>query len=382
MKAFVYPEQALVVWAAEQAEAAGALAVGPLGRIPLRQPGPRPLHHAPSWRSTPKGKFLGIRVSLIANIGAYLSPIGPFIPTRSTDLISGLYTTPAIAINVKGVCTNTVPVCAYRGAGRPEAVLPDRAAGRCGGARAEHDAGQDPPHQPDPRKGHPLHVADQAHLRLAASSRRSWTPRWKGRLEGLQGAAEGEREARQAARHRHGDLYRALRRRLARDRVDRVQGRPRRSRDGQPGIRHRPGHVVQAARLGPARHRCRPDRRGLRRHRPFAARPHRRLARAPRRRLGAARGLAQDHRQGQADRREPAGSVRGRHRIRRRRSSASSAPTGRSTCSTSPRPRRIRRNCRPAWSPGSTPRRCRTPPARRFRTAATSPRSRSIRTAA
>src|SRR3979409_1640925 len=47
--------------------------------------------------------------------------MGPFIPTRSTDLISGLYTTPAIAINVKGVCTNTVPVCAYRGAGRPEA---------------------------------------------------------------------------------------------------------------------------------------------------------------------------------------------------------------------------------------------------------------------
>ena len=39
----------------------------------------------------------------------------------STDLVSGLYTTPAIAINVKGVCTNTVPVCAYRGAGRPEA---------------------------------------------------------------------------------------------------------------------------------------------------------------------------------------------------------------------------------------------------------------------
>ena len=68
-----------------------------------------------------KGKFLGLRVSLIANVGAYLSPMGAFVPTRSTDLVSGLYTTPAIAINVKGVCTNTVPVCAYRGAGRPEA---------------------------------------------------------------------------------------------------------------------------------------------------------------------------------------------------------------------------------------------------------------------
>ena len=120
MKAFVYPEQALVVWAA--------------GKLK------RPVH----WQSDrsegfisdnqgrdhftraelaldEKGKFLGLRVSLIANVGAYLSPMGPFIPTRSTDLISGLYTTPAIAINVKGVCTNTVPVCAYRGAGRPEA---------------------------------------------------------------------------------------------------------------------------------------------------------------------------------------------------------------------------------------------------------------------
>ena len=49
-------------------------------------------------------------------------------------------------------------------------------------------------------------------------------------------------EARQAARHRHGDLHRALRRRISRDRLDRVQGRPRRSGDGQSGIRHRPGH--------------------------------------------------------------------------------------------------------------------------------------------
>ena len=44
MKAFAYPEQALVVWAAEQAQAAGALAVGSLGRLHLRQPGPRSRH--------------------------------------------------------------------------------------------------------------------------------------------------------------------------------------------------------------------------------------------------------------------------------------------------------------------------------------------------
>jgi carbon-monoxide dehydrogenase large subunit len=120
MKAFVYPEQVLVVWAA-----------GKLKR-PVRWQSDRSEgfisdnqgrdHFTKAELAlSARGKFLGLRVSLIANVGAYLSPMGPFIPTRSTDLVSGLYTTPAIAINVKGVCTNTVPVCAYRGAGRPEA---------------------------------------------------------------------------------------------------------------------------------------------------------------------------------------------------------------------------------------------------------------------
>jgi carbon-monoxide dehydrogenase large subunit len=120
MKAFVYPEQVLVVWAA-----------GKLKR-PVRWQSDRSEGFISDNQGrdhftraelalSARGKFLGLRVSLIANVGAYLSPMGPFIPTRSTDLVSGLYTTPAIAINVKGVCTNTVPVCAYRGAGRPEA---------------------------------------------------------------------------------------------------------------------------------------------------------------------------------------------------------------------------------------------------------------------
>src|SRR4051794_11635641 len=120
MKAFVYPEQALVVWAASklkrpvrwQSDRSEGFLSDNQGRDHFTKA---------ELALDQKGRFLGIRVSLIANIGAYLSPMGPFIPTRSTDLISGLYTTPAIAINVKGVCTNTVPVCAYRGAGRPEA---------------------------------------------------------------------------------------------------------------------------------------------------------------------------------------------------------------------------------------------------------------------
>jgi aerobic carbon-monoxide dehydrogenase large subunit len=120
MKAFPYPEQALVVWAASklkrpvhwQSDRSEGFISDNQGRDHVTQA---------ELAMDDKGKFLGLRVSIIANIGAYLSPMGAFVPTRSTDLISGLYTTPAIAINVKGVCTNTVPVCAYRGAGRPEA---------------------------------------------------------------------------------------------------------------------------------------------------------------------------------------------------------------------------------------------------------------------
>ena len=80
------------------------------------------------------GMFLGLRVSTRANLGAYLSTFGPSVPTYlHATLLAGTYKTPAIYAEVKGMFTNTVPVDAYRGAGRPEASyllerLVDRAA--------------------------------------------------------------------------------------------------------------------------------------------------------------------------------------------------------------------------------------------------------------
>src|SRR6476620_6443644 len=69
------------------------------------------------------GKFLALRVSTIASMGAYLSTFAPSIPTYLyATLLAGTYTTPAIYCEVKAVFTNTVPVDAYRGAGRPEAT--------------------------------------------------------------------------------------------------------------------------------------------------------------------------------------------------------------------------------------------------------------------
>jgi aerobic carbon-monoxide dehydrogenase large subunit len=71
-----------------------------------------------------EGKFLGLRVRTIANMGGYLSTFGPNIPSYLYGpLLAGVYTTPAIYCEVKAVFTNTLPVDAYRGAGRPEATF-------------------------------------------------------------------------------------------------------------------------------------------------------------------------------------------------------------------------------------------------------------------
>jgi carbon-monoxide dehydrogenase large subunit len=70
------------------------------------------------------GKFLALKVSTIANMGAYLSTFAPCIPTYLYGtLLAGVYTTPAVYVETRAVFTNTVPVDAYRGAGRPEATF-------------------------------------------------------------------------------------------------------------------------------------------------------------------------------------------------------------------------------------------------------------------
>ncbi len=67
--------------------------------------------------------FTALRTDTYANMGAYLSTFAPSVPTwLHGTLMAGNYKTPAIYVNVKAVFTNTVPVDAYRGAGRPEAT--------------------------------------------------------------------------------------------------------------------------------------------------------------------------------------------------------------------------------------------------------------------
>jgi len=69
------------------------------------------------------GKITGLRVKTFANMGAYLSTFSTCVPTYlHGTLLQGLYTTPAIHINVIAVFTNSTPTDSYRGAGRPEAT--------------------------------------------------------------------------------------------------------------------------------------------------------------------------------------------------------------------------------------------------------------------
>ncbi len=89
------------------------------------------------------GKFLALRVGTLANMGAYLSTFAPCVPTYLyATLLAGVYTTPQVYCEVKAVFTNTVPVDAYRGAGRPEASfllerIVDRAARETGLSQVE-----------------------------------------------------------------------------------------------------------------------------------------------------------------------------------------------------------------------------------------------------
>ena len=67
------------------------------------------------------GKFIALRTKNVANMGAYLSTFAPFIPTGAgTKVLASVYDFQAIHARVLGIVTNTVPVDAYRGAGRPE----------------------------------------------------------------------------------------------------------------------------------------------------------------------------------------------------------------------------------------------------------------------
>ncbi len=158
------------------------------------------------------GRFLALDVDTIADMGAYLSTYAPYIPYIGAGMLPGVYDIPACFIRVRAAYTNTVPVDAYRGAGRPEASyvierLVDAAARETGIA-------------PDELRRKNFIRPEQMPYKTATGKTYD-TGEFDGQMSraleladcaGLCRARRGGAKARAAARHRDRDLYRGLRR--------------------------------------------------------------------------------------------------------------------------------------------------------------------------
>jgi carbon-monoxide dehydrogenase large subunit len=68
------------------------------------------------------GRFLALRVDILGNLGAHLTQNGPYIPWLGATMATGTYDIASLYARVRGIYTHTIPVEAYRGAGRPEAA--------------------------------------------------------------------------------------------------------------------------------------------------------------------------------------------------------------------------------------------------------------------
>ena len=121
MKIFLHPEQPIVVWASRRLKRAVRW-TGDRSESFVSDVQGRDNYSVAELALDGAGRFLALRVTTWANMGAYLSNYAPFIPQLAVPMLSGVYRIPAIYANSKGVVTNTVPVDAYRGAGRPEAI--------------------------------------------------------------------------------------------------------------------------------------------------------------------------------------------------------------------------------------------------------------------
>ena len=120
-KIFVYPEEVAVAWLAKKL------------RVPVKWTAQRTESFVSDAQGRDhvsdvemgfdaQGKVAGLRVATVANLGAYLTLFAPAVPTYLYGtLLNGLYDFPAIHCEVDAAFTHTLPVDAYRGAGRPEA---------------------------------------------------------------------------------------------------------------------------------------------------------------------------------------------------------------------------------------------------------------------
>ena len=131
-KIFLYAEDVALTWAAKQLNCAIKWTADRSEAFLSDAHGRDHVTHA-EMAMDKDGKFLALRVHTDANLGAYLSTFASAVPTiLYATLLAGQYTTPQILVEVDAWFTNTAPVDAYRGAGRPEATyLLERLVTRC-----------------------------------------------------------------------------------------------------------------------------------------------------------------------------------------------------------------------------------------------------------
>jgi carbon-monoxide dehydrogenase large subunit len=121
IKNALYPEQILVLWAAEKLGRPVAW-IGEQSDAFLSDYQARDNVSLGELALDAEGRFLALRATSIAAIGAYLAPKGQLSPTSNVQALGGVYRIPAMHVSVTGVFTHTAPTEVYRGAGRPEAV--------------------------------------------------------------------------------------------------------------------------------------------------------------------------------------------------------------------------------------------------------------------
>ncbi|MBX9741334.1 MAG: xanthine dehydrogenase family protein molybdopterin-binding subunit [Beijerinckiaceae bacterium] len=122
-KIFIYAEETVCVWAAKKVGRPVKWTSDRTEAFLADAHGRDHVTHA-EMALDDKGRILGLRVHTTANLGAYLSTFSSSVPTYLyAPLLSGQYAIPAIYCEVDAVYTNTAPVDAYRGAGRPEATF-------------------------------------------------------------------------------------------------------------------------------------------------------------------------------------------------------------------------------------------------------------------
>ncbi len=286
--------------------------------------------------ATKDGTVTGLKVDLLADLGAYVALVGGGVPVLGAFMFNSIYKFPAYQFSCQTVLTNKTWTDAYRGAGRPEATFAIERIMDELAARARHRPARAAGEELDQARGVPVHHRGGARVRLRQLRGRHRQGQGDVRVRRAAGRAASSGVTRttrssSASASRRSPRCAAWRppgcsaasttapaagstrrvRMLATGKVEVVTGSSR----ARPGPRDR----LVADRGRPARRALRGRRGAARRHPGLAPRHgHLRLPIAGRRWRGAGQGRRQGDREGQADRGAHARGVGRRHRVQRR----------------------------------------------------------------